>query len=110
MLFRTSLSSILDGLQRSEIGLYEAGSVGVFFVLRIGMILAVFQMLGMVLCIMEWLNRLVSALMAFCPRCFRWMCDMPSGPVDPVFFVAFIASRVMVVVKGGGKFLSVVSA
>ena len=47
------VSSILDGLQRSEIGRYEAGSVGVFLALSSGMILAVFQMLGMVLCFME---------------------------------------------------------
>ena len=34
------------GLQRREIGLYEAGSVGVLLGLKMGMILAVFQMLG----------------------------------------------------------------
>ena len=50
MLFRTSLSSILDGVQRSEMGLYEAGSVGGLLGLRIGTILAVFHMCGMLLC------------------------------------------------------------
>ena len=53
MFVRISLSSILTGVQRSEIGLYEAGSVGGLFGLRIGIILAVFQVLGMMLCAME---------------------------------------------------------
>ena len=44
MLFRTSLSSILDGVQRSEIGLYEAGFVGSLLGLSMGIMFAVFQM------------------------------------------------------------------
>ena len=35
------------------------------------MILPIFQMLGIVLCSMEWLNMSVSALMATGPRCFK---------------------------------------
>lgn len=53
MLFRTSLSSILEGLQSREIGLYEAGSVGDLFGLRMGTILANFQMFGILLCVSE---------------------------------------------------------
>ena len=53
MWLRTSLSSILDGVQSREIGLYEDGSVGDLFGLRTGIILANFQMLGIVLCISE---------------------------------------------------------
>ena len=37
----------------------------------IGVILASFQMLGMQLCVMEWLKMSVRALMACLPRCFR---------------------------------------
>ena len=39
---RTSLSSILDGLQRKEMGLYEDGSVGGLFGLRMEITLANF--------------------------------------------------------------------
>ncbi len=51
MLSRTSLSSIFEGLQSNEIGLYEAGSVGGLLGFRIGIILDCFQMLGMLLCV-----------------------------------------------------------
>ena len=53
MLLRTSLSSILDGVQRREMGLYEAGSVGDLLGFRMGTILAVFHKWGMLLCCME---------------------------------------------------------
>ena len=53
MLLRTSLSSIFEGLQRSDIGLYEAGSVGGLFGFSIGIIVASFQVLGIVLCCSE---------------------------------------------------------
>ena len=48
--------------------------------------------------------------MAFCPRCFRWMCDMPSGPVEEVFLVPLIAFLVMVGVNGDGMLWSISSA
>ena len=51
MLLRTSLSSILEGVESSAIGLYEAGSVGDLLGFRMGMILASFQELGMQLCV-----------------------------------------------------------
>lgn len=38
---------------------------------RIGIILAVFQILGIMLCVMEWLKMSVRALMATGPKCFR---------------------------------------
>lgn len=53
MLLRTSLSSIFEGLLRSDIGLYEAGSVGGLFGFSIGIIVASFQVLGIVLCCSE---------------------------------------------------------
>ena len=46
MYCRTSLSSILEGLHRSETVLYDARSVGGLFGFRSGMILACFHMLG----------------------------------------------------------------
>ena len=49
MLLRTNLSSILEGVQSKEIGLYEVGSVGGLLGFRIGMILACFQVLGILL-------------------------------------------------------------
>ena len=49
MLLRTNLSSIFEGVQSKLIGLYEVGSVGGLFGFRIGMILASFQVLGILL-------------------------------------------------------------
>ena len=106
MLLRTSLSSILDGVQSREIGLYEAGSVGVLLGFRIGIILASFHMLGMLLFVIEKLKMSVRVLMACGPKCFRCKYEIPSGPVEDVFFVLRMASAVMVGVKGGGMFLS----
>ena len=54
----------------------------------------------------EKLKMSVKALMACGPKCFRCKYEMPSGPVDEVFFVLRIASTVMPVVNGGGRFLS----
>ena len=71
MFVRISLSSILTGLGRRDIGLYEAGSVGVLLGLSIGMILAVFQRLGMLLLLTEKLKMEVRAPMATGPKCLR---------------------------------------
>ena len=71
MLLRTSLSSIFEGLQSREMGLYEAGSVGDLLGFRIGMILESFHLFGIVLCCTEKLNMSVKVLMACGPKCFR---------------------------------------
>ena len=70
-MFSISLSRILEGVQSSEIGLYEVGSVGGLLGLRIGMIFAIFQMLGMLLVWTDRLNMSVRALMPCGPKCFR---------------------------------------
>ena len=98
---RTSLSSILEGLLSSEIGLYEVRSVGGLCGLSRGVILASFHMLGMQLFVMEWLNICVRALMACEPKCFRCKYEMPSGPVEVVFFVLRMAAETIVGVNGG---------
>ena len=66
----TSLSSIFDVLQRSEIGRKEVSSLKGLLVLRKGMIFPTFQMLGLPLLLSEWLKMLVRGLMAFGPKCF----------------------------------------
>jgi len=71
MLSRTSLSSIFEGLHRSAMGLYEPGSVGGLFGFRIGSILAVFQMLGILLLASDRLKMFVRTLMACGPKCLR---------------------------------------
>ena len=71
MTFRTSLSSILEGVQSNEMGLYDAGSVGGLLGLSMGMIFAIFHMLGKLLFWIEWLKMLVKALTPYGPRCFR---------------------------------------
>ena len=43
----------------------------------------------------------VKALMACGPRCFKCLFEIPSGPVEGVFFVARIASVTIAGVKGG---------
>lgn len=71
ILFRTSLSKIFAGFGRREMGLYEAGSVGVLLGFRMGMIFACFQVLGIVLCRMDRLKISVRVAMACGPRCLR---------------------------------------
>ena len=71
MLARMSLSSTLTGVQRREMGLCDDASVGGLLGFRMGMILAVFQILGMVLYVMEWLKMLVRQQMATSPSCLR---------------------------------------
>ena len=107
MLFRTSLSSILDGVQSNETGLYEAGSMGDFLGFNMGTILAIFQMLGMVLCLREWLKMSVRILMACGPRCFKCLLEMPSGPVEGVVLQDLIASIVLAGVNCRGRLGSV---
>ena len=45
--------------------------MGVLFGFRIVIILAIFHVLGIELCTMEWLKMSVRALIATGPRCFR---------------------------------------
>ena len=71
MFVRTNLSSILRGLHSREMGLQEAGSVGDLFGFKKVMILPIFQILGIVLCNIEWLNMSVRTVMATGPRCFK---------------------------------------
>ena len=73
---------------------------------RMGMILANFQMLGMLLVMSERLKMSVRSLMACVPRCVRCKQDIPSGPVAEVFFVLRMACSVMVGGKGGVMFVS----
>ena len=101
MLFRTNLSSILEGVESKEIGLYEVSSVGGLLGFRIGIILASFQVLGILLFCSEKLKMSVKALMASGPKCFRCLLDMPSGPVEEVFLETRMASVTIAGVKGG---------
>ena len=71
--------------------------------LRMGMILAIFQMLGMVLCWMEWLYMSVSVRMAWGPRCLRCVLDMLSGPVELEFFMFRMVPTTIAGVNCGGR-------
>ena len=51
-----------------------------------GTIFAVFQMCGIMLCLMEWLKMSVRTLMACGPKCCKCLFDMPSGPVEGACF------------------------
>ena len=71
-LFRTMRSITFEVVQRSEIGQYDDGSMYGLSCLGIVMILACFQMFGIVLWSHEWLQSWVSVYIPIWPRCFRW--------------------------------------
>jgi len=77
--------------------------VGGLLGFKIGMILANFQVLGILLFCSEKLKMSVKALMASGPRCLRCLLDMPSGPVEEVFLETRMASVTIAGVKGGSR-------
>lgn len=103
---RTSLSRILEGFGRSEIGLYEAGCVGDLLGFRMGMILAIFQEFGIWLYVMDLLNMSVRDLIACGPKCLRCLYEMLSGPVAGEFLVERMEEMVWYAVKGGAMSVS----
>ena len=77
----------MRGLQSRDTGLLKAGSVSDLADSRMDTILPNFQMLGMVLCSIEWLKMFVKALTATGSRCFKCLYVMPSGPAVEVDLV-----------------------
>ena len=61
---RTSLSRIFDIVHSKEMGLYEDGLFGGLFGFKMGMIIAFFQISGILLCVQEKLNIEVTEFMA----------------------------------------------
>ena len=59
---------------------------------RIGMILACFQVLGILLFWSEKLKMSVKALMSCGPICFTSLFEIPSKPIERMFFKVRIAS------------------
>ena len=82
----------------SEIGLYEVCWCGSLLGLGMGMMLAVFQMDGIVLVLMERLKVCVRSLVALGPRCCRCLMLIRSGPHELFVLLVLIASCVCSVV------------
>jgi len=86
--------------ERRDIGRYEELLVGSLSGFGIGMVMAFFQICGMLLVWILWLMRRVRARVAMGPRCLRWRADIASGPAAGEFLVCFMARDTLVVVKG----------
>ena len=69
MSYRTRRFITFEVVQRSEIGRHDDGSMDGLSGLSIGMILASFQMIGIVLWNHEWLQGWASVLIPILPRC-----------------------------------------
>ena len=95
---RMSLSTTLDGVQSSVMGLYDAGLVGVLLGLRSVMILPIFQSEGIMQCVYEKLAMLVSVVMPWIPRCLMCMLEMLSWPMAPEFLRCLMTLAVSSVV------------
>ena len=73
-------SSIFASGERRAMGLYDVCSFGFLFGLSMGMILAVFQVIGIVFVFMILLKSLVIMEIELRDKCLRWMGAMLSGP------------------------------
>ena len=87
-------SSVFAIGESSEIGLYEVPMQRSLFGFGMGIILASFQICGMVFRFRARFNVSVRNWMASGPRCLRWRILMLSGPVELLFALLLIASRV----------------
>jgi len=104
---KTIFSRILAIGERSEIGLYEEPIPGSLLGLRIGTILASFQMCGMVLLLSALVRSCLRYSMAIGPRCLRCFMLMLSGPVELLFFAdfkAFVTCSVVISICVGSIF------
>ena len=70
---------------RRDMGLYDLPRPLSLLGFSIGIIFAVFQICGMELVLITFVNNFASEVFAFFPRCFRWRMDTPSGPSDFLF-------------------------
>jgi len=84
-------SSVFAIGDSSAIGLYDVPSEWSLFGLGMGIILATFQMFGIVLVFRAVLKMCVRSVMASGPKCLRCLMLMSSGPVELLFGECFIA-------------------
>ena len=84
--------------ERSAIGLYDVAIAVSLLGFGIGLILAVFQGVGMVLVFSEMLYMCVRKVSAVLPRCLRCLMFMPSGPVELLLRACLMAVIVFAVV------------
>ena len=90
---RSTSSRILDIGDSKKIGRYEVPMYVSLWGLGIGMILANFDICGMMLWLRGIFNWSVRYWMASGPRCFRWWIFMWSGPIELLFDDLDIASE-----------------
>ena len=82
-------SSIFMAGQRRDIGLYDELSFAGLPGFSKGMIMELFQIAGIWLFFSDRLNVSVKSCIALGPRCFRWIIEIPSGPVALEIFAFF---------------------
>ena len=86
--------------ERRDIGWYEELLVRSLSGFLMGMVMAFFQICGILLDWILWFMSWVKARRAVGPRCLRWRAESPSGPVAGEFLACFIARETSRVVKG----------
>lgn len=92
MLGRMIFSSVFAIGDSRDMGLYDVPFAAGLFGLRIGTILASFQICGIVFVFSELLYSFVRYVVASGPRCFRCFMLMLSAPVELLFLLALIAA------------------
>ena len=65
-----------------------------------GMVMAFFQICGILLVWILWFMSWVRARRAMGPKCLRWRAESPSGPVAGEFLACFMAMETSRLVKG----------
>lgn len=91
---RMIFSSVLAMGESREMGLYDVPMFGSLFGFGMGHIVAIFQMSGMMFELSASLNISVRCFIAVCPRCFRCLMLIPSGPHELFVLLCCIAFEV----------------
>ena len=106
---RSIFSSVFAIGERSAMGLYDVPCVLSLLGFGMGIVFAVFHIVGMLFVFSEMLYMCVSSVIALGPRCFRCLMFMLSGPVELLFFecliACFVCSSVMCMCSVGSPFV-----
>ena len=85
-------SNVLASVDKREIGLYEVPMLLLLLGLGMGIMLASFQVCGIMLVLSASVYICVRKVSPRGPRCFRCLMFILSGPVELVSLLFFIAS------------------
>ena len=89
---RITFSSVFDITDRRDIGLYDVSMLMSLLGLGIGMMLASFHTLGLLLSLSAALYMFVRYFSPFLPMCLRCFMLMLSGPFELLFLLLLIAA------------------